>query len=188
MIKDESLNRLLNFSDAIVAVAITLLVIPLTDLFKGDTGKTFAAIIDSQNTRLSFLNFIISFTVIFSYWKGHHKIFTNIKSITTNTSRLNELWIFTIVLIPAATQITLSDNYLLSIWLYGGTLIASSFLLRCIKKSIDPTKSIFKSSTLLLLILCPVIASLLPGLGRISYLLLLLTNPLHKYFPKLFEE
>lgn len=33
MIKGSELSRLLNFTDAVVAVAITLLIVPLTDIF-----------------------------------------------------------------------------------------------------------------------------------------------------------
>src|SRR3954452_23319670 len=67
-----SAERLVFFSDAVVAIAITLLALELPV----PTGDTNAAVWHSLGDHLGeYLAFLISFAVIGSHWFGHHQLF-----------------------------------------------------------------------------------------------------------------
>jgi uncharacterized membrane protein len=67
-------ERLVFFSDAVFAIVITLLVLPLTaeiDLPEGREGLA-AAVLDRWPTVLTF---VVSFLVIGQFWTAHHRTF-----------------------------------------------------------------------------------------------------------------
>jgi TMEM175 potassium channel family protein len=67
-------ERLVFFSDAVFAIVITLLVLPLTaeiDLPKGGEGLA-SAVLDRWPTVLTF---VVSFLVIGQFWTAHHRTF-----------------------------------------------------------------------------------------------------------------
>ena len=69
-----SAERLIFFSDAVAAIAMTLLAFTL----KVPPGTSDHAILQSmfQSTyRLSYLEFLISFVVIGNHWRSHHRLF-----------------------------------------------------------------------------------------------------------------
>jgi hypothetical protein len=60
------------FSDAVVAIAITLLAIELPV----PEGDSTASLLDSLGANsIAYLTFLISFLVIGAHWRSHHQVF-----------------------------------------------------------------------------------------------------------------
>ena len=124
-----SLDRLVFFSDAVFAIAITLLVIDLhvpEHLTSWDNlGLTRAlAGIGSQ-----MIGFVISFVVIGVFWASHHRSFGLLVRSDERLLRLNLVFLFTIVLMPFPTAL-MSRYQPLAIaqQIYTATLFAAAVL------------------------------------------------------------
>ena len=100
--KNLELDRLVFFSDAIVAIAITLLALDLRMPEGNNEHLTFRTIWEA---RLKFGAFFLSFLYISVFWINHHHFFSQIKKIDHNLLRYNLLWLLFIVLLPFATTL-----------------------------------------------------------------------------------
>lgn len=181
MTKGKDLERLSAFSDAIVAVAITLLVLPLTDLFKGDGNLAVIDILKSYEFISTFSSLIISCFVIYGFWAKHRRVFENITEIKKSVERINKLWLFSIILIPAATNINFSTNSVVGIWIYGGVLLVSSVTLQAMNAIVHPDVKFYQSSTIVILTISLILVTLVPTLGHTVFYLLFLGRPIRKY-------
>lgn len=103
--KNLELDRLVFFSDAIVAIAITLLALDLRAV-KSGTELTYADIFHSWH---KFAAFFLSFIIIAMFWKIHHQFYFYIKKIDEKLLLFNIFWLLLITLIPFTTNL-LSDN------------------------------------------------------------------------------
>ena len=95
-------ERLVFFCDAVVAIAITLLVFNLKIEHVKGAHLTFADLLQPWH---SFLAFVLSFTNIASFWKTHHSFYTHIQKIDEKLLWWNLLWLFFIVLLPFSTSL-----------------------------------------------------------------------------------
>lgn len=94
------LERIVFFSDAVMAIAITLLVI---DIRVPEIEPALAvAELPAQLAALTpnLLTFFISFIVIGIYWISHHRYFTYIKRYDTRLMLLNLMFLFFIACMP----------------------------------------------------------------------------------------
>jgi uncharacterized membrane protein len=96
------LDRLVFFSDAIVAIAITLLALDLK--LENTTGGhiTFA---DIGRSWQKFAAFFISFLNIAIFWTIHHQFFFHIKKISAKLLWFNIWWLMFIVLLPFSASL-----------------------------------------------------------------------------------
>jgi uncharacterized membrane protein len=124
------LERLVFFTDAIAAIAITLLILPLVDLVPeiaahtGTLGDLF------EEGAGQMVGFAISFAVIARLWFAHHQLFEHVEAYTPRLVLLTIAWAFTIVLLPLPTAITAQLNPTPgTIAFYIGTMTASSLIL-----------------------------------------------------------
>ncbi|MFC4553734.1 TMEM175 family protein [Georgenia faecalis] len=130
---DRGLDRLVNFTDAAVAIAITLLVLPLVDLVTdGEARSVAATLVDGRGT---FLAFAVSFVVIAHFWVGHHRLFEHLRDYSNAILWTNFLWLASIVLIPFTTQLLgdLSTDTRAGNALYIGVLVVTSASLALIE-------------------------------------------------------
>src|ERR1700754_780438 len=95
--KNLELERLVFFSDAIVAIAITILVFNLK--VTGDEGRHFS-FADLLQTWPKFVAFFLSFFIIALFWKVHHEFFFYIRAINEMLLWNNIGWLLFIVLLP----------------------------------------------------------------------------------------
>ena len=89
-------GRLEAFTDAIVAIAATIMVLelhtPITNNWKG-----------LMEEWPIFLAYIISFAMIYVVWYSHHNLFKKAETITPRTYLINGLWVFFLTLVPFTT-------------------------------------------------------------------------------------
>ena len=98
--KEFQLERLILFSDAVFAIAITLLVIEIRVPELHDDYTDTALLKKLGQLVPKFLGFIISFFIIGRYWVVHHTIFGFVTRYDAKLIRLNLFFLFTIVLMP----------------------------------------------------------------------------------------
>lgn len=116
-------ERLIFFSDAVIAIALTLLALELPL----PHGKTNAEVWHSFLDLLpgEYLNFVISFVVIAAFWTSHHGYFRKIHVVDTTLRRLNICWLLLIVLLPFATRVISEDgDFILGPVLYAIVIAA----------------------------------------------------------------
>jgi uncharacterized membrane protein len=96
-----AVERLALFSDAVVAIAITLLALELP-VPEGDTAAAFWSSVRQNDGH--YVAFLISFVVIAAAWGNHHDLFSYTRRADPRLRVLNMAWLLTIVLNPFATR------------------------------------------------------------------------------------
>lgn len=99
---ERAADRLIFFSDAVVAIAITLLALDLPVPEQPTTKAFLNAIHENRN---SYLAFAISFVVIAVAWSHHHDIFRYAERVDRRLRQLNAGWLLMIILTPFATRL-----------------------------------------------------------------------------------
>ncbi|NUO60749.1 MAG: DUF1211 domain-containing protein [Hamadaea sp.] len=94
------LERVIFFSDAVIAIALTLLAIELPVPSGEDWVHQLKEYLGSD-----YVAFLISFAVIATLWFNHHRMFQQIARLTYGMIWLNILGLFAIVLMPFATKV-----------------------------------------------------------------------------------
>ncbi|MFC4530300.1 TMEM175 family protein [Sphaerisporangium dianthi] len=102
-------DRVIFFSDAVIAIAMTLLALELPV----PHGRTAAEAWHSFLELLpeEYLNFVISFGVIAAFWTAHHQYFRHIHAVDAALRRYNLGWLFLIVVVPFATRVNSQDGH-----------------------------------------------------------------------------
>lgn len=124
-------ERLIYFSDAVIAIAITLLALELpvpTGSVHGD-----AAVLDFLREHLAeYVAFLISFAVVAMHWLSHQRLFRYATGLVGPVIQWNVLWLLTIVVMPFTTKLLTSDADAFEVQFTGYALdqvLAGVFLL-----------------------------------------------------------
>jgi len=98
--KEFQLERLILFSDAVFAIAITLLIIEIKipEIHENVTDRVLLNAL--AHLLPKFFGFIISFLMIAMYWTVHHRMFGFVINYTPRLLWLNLFFLFFIVLMP----------------------------------------------------------------------------------------
>lgn len=105
---ERAADRLIFFSDAVVAIAITLLALDLPVPEQPTTKAFLHAVHDNRN---SYLAFAISFVVIAVAWSHHHDIFRYVERVDPRLRQLNTGWLLMIILNPFATRLLTTPGH-----------------------------------------------------------------------------
>lgn len=92
---------MIQFSDAVVAIAITLLVLPLLDL--ADYKGTIRDMLNDGGSQI--MMFFISFAVVASFWLTHREVFQGVAGCSSRLVWTNMFWLVTIVFLPFPTEV-----------------------------------------------------------------------------------
>ena len=96
-------DRLVNLSDAVVAIAATLLILPLVDtaseIDAGDLGSLF---VDHWQQLFAFA---LSFAVICRFWLIHHALFNRLVGFSRPLLWANFVWMGSIAFLPFPTEL-----------------------------------------------------------------------------------
>lgn len=127
--RGRDLDRFLTFLDAVVAIAITLLVLPLVDVAgQLQDGGSVQGLLRAHESDL--LAFVISFVVIARQWFGQHAVVRGLVVQDTVTVRFLMGWLLMIVFLPFPTSlIATSGSDPVSKVLYLGTMFVASLML-----------------------------------------------------------
>jgi uncharacterized membrane protein len=101
--KEFQLERLILFSDAVFAIAITLLVIEIKIPNIHDNVSDGALLHELVHLIPKFVGFFISFMLIGIYWTVHHRMFGFVTAYDRRLISLNLVFLFFIALMPFST-------------------------------------------------------------------------------------
>jgi len=93
-----AVDRLINFSDAVVAVAITVMVLPLIDIPGPERGQTVWTVLVDHAGQIS--SFLFTFFVVAIMWLTHNRILNQIRGYDAVIFWTNTTWLAAIVLLP----------------------------------------------------------------------------------------
>ncbi|HEX4829665.1 MAG TPA: TMEM175 family protein [Trebonia sp.] len=109
-IEAKDAERSVFFSDAVVAIAITLLALELP-VPAGVHGMTNGQLWhELAKNEPDYLSFLISFLVIGNHWFVHRGVFRYARRVNRRVNVLNLCWLLTMILTPAAARLLAGDG------------------------------------------------------------------------------
>ena len=126
-----SAERAKTFADAVVAIAMTLLILPLMESVAevADADKSAAHWFGDHGQQL--LSFILSFAIIAMFWMTHHRVFATVETVTTPLLWIIMAWLLSIVWLPVATamsgQMSGDDGFVETV--YIGSMVLTALLM-----------------------------------------------------------
>lgn len=123
-------NRLEAFSDGVLAIAITLLVLEL-GVPEIDGGNLIEALLAQWHEYLAYL---VSFSTIGAIWVAHSAVTEYLEEVDATTLRLNLLLLFFVSLLPFTTRLLaeyfeVPDAERVAVTIYGLNLLLASVVL-----------------------------------------------------------
>ena len=127
-------ERIVFFSDAVFAIVITLLVLPLTaeiDLSEEGAGGLASEVWELRQTVLSF---VVSFLVIGQFWLAHHRMFGQLERHDQGLIWLNLICLLTVSFLPFPTAVlgehsTAEDRFAIVFYAASMTVTSVTFSL-----------------------------------------------------------
>jgi uncharacterized membrane protein len=179
-------ERLLTFVDAIVAIAITLLVLPLAELTAEVGGEPVSQLLRTHQGEL--WSFLLSFLVIARLWFVQHESLRNVLVTPDRFGTLLMLWSATIVFLPFPTSLLAgSGSQAVVKLLYIGTITLNVALVAVMDLQIKRNPAVTGGQALpdlasavvntMLLVVALILSLLLPGSSYYTLLLLWLDEP-----------
>jgi uncharacterized membrane protein len=119
-------ERLNALSDGVVAIAITLLIFPITDLATSDPGANVLTIFEEHSGK--FITFLITFLVIAKLWVDNHGLYRDVRAYTPPLMWAHIMWLLAIVFIPFPMDVLSSadDTKFPNAAVYVGTLLLAA--------------------------------------------------------------
>ena len=123
-------DRLAAFSDGVIAIIITIMVLEL----KVPHGSDWTAL---MAVTPSFLSYVLSFIYLAIYWNNHHHLLHTVTRVNGLILWANSFLLFWLSLIPAATA-WMGENFLVPIpaAFYGGILFMPAIAYYLLQKAI----------------------------------------------------
>jgi uncharacterized membrane protein len=173
------LERIITLTDAVVAIAMTLLVLPLVEVAGDiDTDHLGKSLRDHSDLLGSF---VISFLVIYVFWAAHGAAFQRANASVEHVPALrllNMWWLLVIAFLPFPTALVGRDMTTSSAPLYIGTMLVLSALTSAIGVIVDRAtghsgkRTTWAWATTAVFALCTALSALNPDLGMYALLLL----------------
>ncbi|MDQ4215679.1 TMEM175 family protein [Microbacterium sp. ASV81] len=186
-----STERLKAFIDAVVAIAMTLLILPLMESVTefGHEGKDVLAYLQEDYGQL--LSFVLSFLLVANFWITHHRVFARVERATSVLIWLQVAWMFTIVWLPVPTaMLGAMESDALQKTLYIGSLLVTALLMLVTRLYLRRHPELHSIAAAALrrgiaveIILCSlyalalVVAVLVPAIGYFAMFLMVLSGP-----------
>ena len=136
-------RRLDQLADGIFAIVMTLLAFELKVPFVAFSTDENLWRALSQMSGI-FLTFILSFSLLFTYWRAHHFIVSvYAKSLTVGLINYNALFFFLVILVPFATEfLGIYNHSFVGVLVYGTDIILIGTVLYFMRRYIERNPSI----------------------------------------------
>ena len=122
-----AVERTVHFSDAVVAIAITLLTLELRLPEGLAPGEVAGHLLDALSGLFAFL---VSFWVIASYWIAHHRIFNRVDAHDGTLLTINFVFLMWVVLVPFSTSMVMEYGDSRLVWdVYASHLLLTGLTL-----------------------------------------------------------
>jgi uncharacterized membrane protein len=122
-------DRVAFFSDAVFAIAMTLLVVGI-GIPRG-RGVNLERSLGDKDADI--FSFFLSFVVVGFYWLGHHQFFSTLERVDRRFMEINLLYLATIAFMPFPTALVGQyGGQEIAVVLYAVTLAAASALETCL--------------------------------------------------------
>jgi len=187
---ERGFDRLVNFSDAVVAIAISLLILPVVDDVSAG-NESAADLLDRHGGQL--LAFAISFAVIARFWVVHHQMFERVVGYTPAILLANIAWLATIVFLPLPTELLgdgTSDErlrfglYIASVFLVSLTLVVVNLAMvrapEIHRPGVAPPSTHGGIVATGLIVVAFVVAVTVPAIGMFSMFVMVLAGPVER--------
>lgn len=137
-------QRLDGLADGIFAIVMTLLAIELHVPYFKFTPADSELIKALAKTTPVFISLVLSFALLFTYWRAHHFIASvYAKNLTVGLANINAIFFFLITLVPFSAHMLGSyPESQVSIMLYGLNVIAIGFSLYFMRRHIEENPEI----------------------------------------------
>lgn len=140
------------FVDAVVAIAMTLLILPLMESVAdvAEAGASAREWFGEHDQQL--VSFVLSFVIIAMFWITHHRLYARVERVTIPLLCISMGWLLTIVWLPVATAMSgrFSDDDALVKVVYIGSMIATCLLTLATRGYLARHPELHDSSTTML--------------------------------------
>lgn len=119
------------FADAVVAIAMTLLILPLMESVADVAGADKSALHWFSEHQQQLTSFLLSFVMIAMFWMTHHRVYAAVETVTTPLLWIVMAWLLTIVWLPVATAMSGqmdSDDPFVKV-VYIGSMLAIALMM-----------------------------------------------------------
>lgn len=106
--RGRDLDRLVNFTDAIAAVAITVMVLPLAGLAVSPSEPTVWAVLSENSGHV--ITFFFTFVVVAIMWRAHNNVFNRLSGFDNRIFWYNLAWLAAIAFLPVSSNLFGSAN------------------------------------------------------------------------------
>jgi uncharacterized membrane protein len=140
VITENPATRVINFTDAIVAIAATLLILQPIDAAAPTQTLPLREILADNGDEL--VAFGVSFMVIGHFWFLHRRLFKTVQEVTPALFWMNLVWLLSIVFLPYPTSLLsgrTSDSATCA--LYIGTMTLTTVVAFILKILVPPLAS-----------------------------------------------
>lgn len=130
---DRELDRIVFFSDAVFAIAITLLVLSI-EVPQIPENLVAEELLDQLfDLGRNMFSYVLSFLVIFSFWTVHHSMFSSIRGYDRGLLWLNGLFLMAVAFLPFPSALLgeYGDQQLV-VAIYGGSMAVTRLLLSAV--------------------------------------------------------
>ena len=191
--KRVDVERLVFFTDAVVAIAMTLMILPLMDAVADAADEGLDAWGYVRENVDPLISFLLSFVIIARFWRSHHRLFARVEWEVPGLFALNIAWLVAIVFLPVATSMTGLMSPSTSVFaVYIGAMLVAALLMAAMivllrrhpeawraGEEVPAELALTALVVCLLMAVALLLAVVVPGLGYFALLVLLLGRPVH---------
>jgi len=131
-------DRAITLTDAVTAIAMTLLVLPLVETAGEVEADRLGAFFSDRGALV--VSFVVSFLVIFVFWSAHGSAYRRVVEAGTDVPALRPLnmcWLLVIAFLPFPTAVVGRQVTTVSASFYIGTMLVLSLLTSAIAAVVD---------------------------------------------------